>query len=110
MDFSALYAAFNARDIDGVLAHLHPDVRWPNGWEGGTITGRDAVRAYWTRQWQAIDPTVVPEAVHAQPDGRVRVTVRQHIKDREGRTLAEGLVAHLYTMRDDLVTEMDIVP
>ena len=27
----ALYRAFNAREIDAVLAALSPDVRWPNG-------------------------------------------------------------------------------
>ncbi|HTJ11928.1 MAG TPA: nuclear transport factor 2 family protein [Dinghuibacter sp.] len=110
MNFHALYAGFNARDIDAVLACLHPNVRWPNGWEGGTIDGRDAVRAYWTRQWLAIDPTVTPERIEELPDGRVRVTVRQHIKDLEGRTLADDVVTHLYTVRDGLVTEMEIAP
>ena len=51
-----LYRSFNARDIDGVLAHLAPGVDWPNGWEGGREHGREAVRSYWTRQWAAIEP------------------------------------------------------
>ena len=25
-----LYASFNARDIEAVIAALHPDVDWPN--------------------------------------------------------------------------------
>jgi ketosteroid isomerase-like protein len=54
------YAAFNARDIDAVLAAMDPDVDWPNGWEGGRVRGHDQVRDYWTRQWAAIDPTVEP--------------------------------------------------
>ena len=29
------YAAFNARNIDEVLTTLHPEVDWPNAWEGG---------------------------------------------------------------------------
>src|SRR5258705_6728346 len=37
-----LYASFNARDIDAVLARLAPDVDWPNGMEGGRVHGRDA--------------------------------------------------------------------
>jgi hypothetical protein len=32
-----LYAAFNRRDIDRVLAAMHPDVLWPDGWEGGHV-------------------------------------------------------------------------
>lgn len=57
---TALYAAFNARQIDLVLQALHPEVDWPNGWEGGRLHGRDAVREYWQRQWTEIDPSVVP--------------------------------------------------
>ncbi len=32
-----IYAAFNARDIDAVLAVMHPNVEWPNGMEGGSV-------------------------------------------------------------------------
>jgi len=39
-----IYDAFNARDIDAVLVALHPDVDWPNGWEGGRVTGHSALR------------------------------------------------------------------
>ena len=42
------YAAFNARDIESVLAVMHPDVDWPNGWEGERVRGHDEVRKYWT--------------------------------------------------------------
>ena len=56
------YEAFNARDIDTVLAALHADVDWENGMEGGRIPGRDAVRAYWERQFGLIDGRVEPEA------------------------------------------------
>jgi hypothetical protein len=52
------YAAFNARDVEAVLAAMHPDVDWPNGMEGGRVLGHAAVRAYWIRQWGLIDPRV----------------------------------------------------
>lgn len=110
MNFDKLYAAFNARDADAVLEQMHTDVRWPNGWEGGTIDGREAVREYWTRQWREIDPTVTPEAVEELPGGRFQVTVRQHVKDLEGRTLSDGRVTHLYTLREGLIAQMEIVP
>jgi hypothetical protein len=47
-----VYAAFNARDVDAVIATLHPDVDWPNAFEGGRVTGRDDVRDYWRRQFE----------------------------------------------------------
>jgi ketosteroid isomerase-like protein len=33
----AAYRAFNARDIEGVLALMAPNVDWPNGMEGGRL-------------------------------------------------------------------------
>jgi ketosteroid isomerase-like protein len=46
----SLYSAFNARDVDACLAAMAPDVDWANGWEGGRVIGRAAVRDYWERQ------------------------------------------------------------
>ena len=36
-----VYDAFNKREVDTVLAAMHPAVDWPNGWEGGRVAGRD---------------------------------------------------------------------
>ena len=63
------YEAFNARDVDAVLALMHPDVDWPNGMEGGRVLGRAAVREYWTRQFEMIDSRV--EHVYTIRDGLV---------------------------------------
>jgi ketosteroid isomerase-like protein len=57
------YAAFNQGDIDRALSVMHADVEWENGMEGGFVRGHDAVRSYWTRQWQVLDPTVEPIAL-----------------------------------------------
>ena len=34
---AAAYRWFNARQLDAVLALMHPDVVWPNGMEGGYV-------------------------------------------------------------------------
>jgi ketosteroid isomerase-like protein len=107
-ELSRLYAAFNARDIDTVLSALHPDVEWPNGWEGGWLHGRDAVRAYWLRQWSEIDPSVEPIAFsHPAPD-RVAVSVHQVVRDRTGATVFDGTVIHTYAFAGRLVQRMEI--
>ena len=106
--FRKTYAAFNARDIDTVLAAMTPDVDWPNGWEGGRVVGHDAVRDYWQRQWAAIDPTVEPTAINECADGGVEVTVRQLVRDKAGTVLADGEVRHVYAFEGDLVRRMDI--
>ena len=102
------YAAFNARDIDAVLSMMHPDVEWPNAMEGGYVYGHNGVRAYWTRQWDLINPVVEPQAFGTEPDGRILVEVHQRVLDKEGKTLLDGRVRHIYTVRDDLVRHMEI--
>ena len=104
------YDAFNARDVEAVLATLRDDVDWPNAWEGGRVHGRDAVRDYWARQFAAIDPHVTPTAFAERPDGRIAVTVHQVVRAPDGALLAEGDVVHVYALRDGLVERMDVEP
>ena len=108
--FEAMYRDFNARDIDAVLARMTDDVEWPNGWEGGYVRGHDAVREYWTRQWAEIDPTVTPIAVDRAADGRIDVTVRQVVRDRDGELIGETLVHHVYRVERAQITHMEIRP
>ena len=84
-----LYADFNAHDIDAVLAHLAPDVDWPNAWEGGRVHGHDEVRDYWTRQWKDINATVEPAGFERDGD-RVTVLVDQTVRDLDGNVVSEG--------------------
>jgi hypothetical protein len=102
------YEAFNARDIDGALALMHPDVDWPNGMEGGRERGHDAVRAYWTRQFGVIDSHVEPESFEVDAEGRVVVDVHQVVRDLEGALLSDRRLRHAYTLREGLVARMDI--
>lgn len=102
------YAAFNARDIDTVLAVMHPDVDWPNGMEGGRVLGHAAVRAYWVRQWALIDPRVEPGGFTVEADGRVAVAVHQVVRDLAGTVLRESTVHHVYAFEDGLIRSMEI--
>ena len=55
-----VYEQFNSRDIDSILAKMDPNVDWPNGMEGGRVSGRNGVREYWQRQWKLVNPKVEP--------------------------------------------------
>jgi hypothetical protein len=103
-----LYDAFNARDIDRVMVRFAPDIDWPNAWEGGRVVGHAAVRDYWLRQWQVIDPTVRPHRVRELDDGRVEVLVHQVVRDRDGDLLSEAYVLHTYTLDGGLFSRMDV--
>jgi ketosteroid isomerase-like protein len=105
-----VYAGFNSRDMDGVLAALHADVVWANGMDGGHIHGRDGVRSYWTRQWQAIDPHVELLTSSTDPDGKLAVEVHQTVRDRNGSLLSDKVVGHLFQIEDGLIRRFDIRP
>jgi uncharacterized protein (TIGR02246 family) len=102
------YAAFNARDIDAALSLMHPDVDWPNVMEGTRAHGREAVRAYWTRQFETIRSRVDPQRFTTDAEGRIVVQVHQVVRDASGELLADQTVEHVYTLRDGLVARMDV--
>ena len=102
------YASFNERDIDGVFTTLHPEVHWSNGWEGGYVDGYDAVRDYWTRQWEELDPHVEPVGYIEKENGTMEVRVHQVVRDMDGNLLFDGMVKHIYSFKDGLISKMDI--
>jgi ketosteroid isomerase-like protein len=102
-----LYASFNARDIEAVIALMAPDVDWPNAWEGGRLHGTQAVREYWPRQFAAIDGRVEPTAIEIEGN-TVTVTVHQTVRSKQGELLDDREVAHTYTFRDDRIARMDV--
>lgn len=104
----SLYQAFNARDVDTCLAAMTPDVDWANGWEGGRVVGRDAVRDYWQRQWAAIDSIAEPTSVSERPDGTIEVAVHLVARDKDGNVLNDAHGRHVYDFRGDLVQRMTI--
>ena len=103
-----LYAAFNRREIEVVLACLAPDVDWPNGMDGTRERGHEAVRAYWLRQWKVIDPSVEPSEIRERPDGATAVSVRQVIRNLDGAILSDRDLTHAYWFTDGLVARMEI--
>ena len=103
-----MYDAFNARDIDGVLATMADDVDWPRAFKGDRVRGHEAVRDYWREQWAEIDPRVDPVDIGQRADGRVEVRVHQVVRDLDGKVLADGEVLHVYEIRDGLVARMDV--
>jgi hypothetical protein len=102
------YSAFNSRDIDTALSTMHPDVQWPKAFEGGYVSGHSEIREYWTRQWTEINPNVQPVGFNERQDGTLEITVHQKVKDLQGNMIFDGIVKHIYTLRDGLLRRMDI--
>jgi hypothetical protein len=105
----AAYKAFNERKIDEVLDLMQSQVDWPNGMEGGRVHGRDGVRAYWLRQWEALDPRVDPVRFERISPNRIIVHVHQVVRDLAGKVLVDQMVRHEYFLRDGLIARMNIL-
>jgi ketosteroid isomerase-like protein len=104
------YSAFNAREIDAAVELMHPEVNWPNAWEGGRVLGRSAVRDYWTRQFNAISSKVEPEAFTEERDGAVTVDARQVVREADtDKLISDSRVRHRYRFEEGLVIRMDVV-
>ena len=103
-----IYDSFNRRDVDAVLAKMAPDVDWPNGMEGGRVLGTAAVREYWKRQFEVLNPRVEPQAFTAEEDGRIGVEVHQVVRDKSGKLLVDQIIQHIYELRDGLIRSMEI--
>jgi hypothetical protein len=102
------YSAFNQRDIDGALALMSENVSWPKASEGGRVVGKEAIRAYWSRQWKEFDPQVEPIETIVREAGKIDVRVRQIVKSLGGDVLSDSEVWHAYTIANGLIERMDL--
>jgi ketosteroid isomerase-like protein len=103
-----VYAAFNRREFETVLAAMHADVDWPNGMEGGRVLGTAAVRNYWKRQFELFESRVEPTNFTREPDGRIAVDVHQVVHDKSGKLVVDQMVQHVYEIRNRLIARMEI--
>ena len=103
-----LYEAFNAREIDRVLAAMTPDVQWANGVDGGHLEGRESVRNHWVRQWAQTRLSLTPVRFRQREHGRIEVTVRLVARDPGGLVLAREELRHVYEFEGGLVSRMEV--
>jgi hypothetical protein len=89
---------------------MHPDVDWPNAWEGGRVEGREAVKAYWTRQFESISSRVEPQRFTRDEDGGISVDVHQVVHDAgTGVLISDSLVVHRWWLEGGKVVRMDVL-
>ena len=103
-----LYDAFNNREIETIISFMRPDVKWANGVEGGFVYRRDAVREYWTNQFNDIQAELETLKFETDENNRNVVTVHQVIKDLQGNLLADATVQQIFTIEDGLISLYEI--
>ncbi|MBL7260257.1 nuclear transport factor 2 family protein [Paractinoplanes lichenicola] len=103
-----MYAAYNRRDADGLLALLTDDVDWPDG--TSRLHGKDALRGYWLEQWTRVHTHDEPGEPVELGAGRIAVQVNQTVRTPEGSAVSTARFVHLFQLRDGLTARMDIEP
>jgi hypothetical protein len=103
-----LYAAFNEREFETVLSMMESNVTWANGMEGGFVYGRDAVREYWRKQFEATQGQLEPLKYEIDENNRSVVTVHLTVKDLQGNSLLEKTVEHIFTIENGLISVFEI--
>jgi len=103
-----LYDAFNKREIETIISAMQPDVKWANGFEGGFVHGRDAVREYWTNQLKVIQPELEILKYETDENNRHIVTVHEVVKDLDGKLLVDMTVRQIFTIANGLISLYEI--
>jgi uncharacterized protein YndB with AHSA1/START domain/limonene-1,2-epoxide hydrolase len=103
-----LYTAFNNRELETIISAMHPDVKWANGVEGGFVYGRDAVREYWTNQYQVIQVQLETLKFETDEQNRNVVTVHQIVRDLQGNLLVDTTVEQIFTIENGAIVLYEI--
>ncbi|WP_051799941.1 nuclear transport factor 2 family protein [Catenuloplanes japonicus] len=101
-----MYAAYNERDAERLLAMVTDDVDWPDG--PRRMHGKDALRDYWTRQWQRVHTHDEAGAIVALGGGRFQVHIEQTVRTPDGTPVSAGRFRHTLLLRDGLAARLDI--
>jgi SnoaL-like domain len=103
-----LYEAFNKGELETIISAMHPDVKWANGVEGGFVYGRDAVREYWTNQYNVIQVQLEALKFEKDESNKDVITVHQIVRDLQGDLLADTTIQQIFTIENNLISLYEI--
>jgi len=104
------FEAFNARDLAGIRAALHPEVIWPDTLESGPpFVGREAAMAQFAHIFATIVPNI--ELIRVLEEGANTLTVEAQysVESPDGHVWTDTRATLTYHFRDGLLSGMTIV-
>lgn len=105
---AALHDAIGRHDIDGVMASFHPNARMPDSLEHVDLVGLPAIRAYYLRQFEAIQVAASVTDLKPLGDERFEAIVDVMVRGPGGGFWWQGPVTTHYRIQDGLIIEMEI--
>jgi len=102
-----LYEAFNGRDVAEAQSLMHPQVVWANGLDGGYVHGREGVRDYWLKQWNALDSRAELLAVDHTSRNTASVDVHLTAVELGGEKLFDTVAKHSFEFEDGLIRRFE---
>jgi ketosteroid isomerase-like protein len=106
----AMHAAFNSRDFDSVVDHLHPEVELHPAIEGldtrASYRGREEWRQYVELINEAWETQTIEVQEIIEAGDRILVDERWHVRGRQGIEL-DFYLTDVYSFRDGLVVRID---
>ena len=104
------YAAFNARDMAGIRAVLHPEVIWPDTLESGpSFIGLEATMAQFAHIFATIVPDIQLIHVLEETADALTVEAQYSVESPDGHVWTDTRATLAYHFRDDLLSGMTIV-
>ena len=104
------HEAVGRRDIEAVMALMHPQARFEDFLEGGEITGSTVVRAFYERLFDTLAPELDVIAITIQPDGRMRADIQVATHDRSGHVWSDTRSYALYAVVEGLIHGIELQP
>jgi len=104
------YEALGRRDIEAVMAVMHPEVGFDDFLEGGDLSGATAVRAFHQRMFDTLAPDFDLLNVTVQPDGRLRAEMQVVTHDRMGHVWSDTRSYAVYALVDGLIHGIELQP
>ncbi|WP_175552061.1 nuclear transport factor 2 family protein [Pararhizobium antarcticum] len=95
------FDAYNRRDSMSLLAMLPDDIVWPG--DVGMLKGKDALQAYWQRQWATTRTHDTVVDVREMGGGYVVVSLSQTVETLDGVPISSGHLHYGFVVRDGLI-------
>lgn len=106
---SRAYEAYNARNLEALGAVLHDDAEWPDSLEGGLVTGRAAVIAYFARQFDLMQLDARQITVREEPPSRIVLDIQYAVRSREGQLWSDTRAVLAYDFADGLIRRLTVL-